>query len=161
MSEFLTWNKKNQDWYFHTKKKHFKKDSNFYKCYYCGGHNINFKQNINEETGQFETKDWRCMECAKELKFEKFSKFTRDYINNIVLSDLNSIYENPVKMIVKVKKGKEVDLKILGPEVGIKSKSEHISYICGKCKNKNQFIIQNEQKNIYQCLNCGFYNILN
>ena len=98
MSEFLTWNKKDQDWNFQSEKKHFKRDSNFYKCYYCGTNKINFKQNFNEESGKFETKEWRCLECAKELKFEKFSKFTRDYINNIILSDLNFIYENPVKL---------------------------------------------------------------
>ncbi len=160
MTECLTWNKKDQDWNFILDKKYIKKDSNFYKCHYCGSNHINFKQYFNEESGKFETKDWRCMECAKELQFEKLSKFTRDFINNLVLSDLNNIYDNPVKLIVKVKKGTEVGLKILGPEVGIKSDSEHVSYKCGKCKNKNQFTLQNEQKNIYQCLNCGFYNIL-
>ena len=160
MSEFLIWNKKEQDWNFQADKKHYKRDSNFYKCYYCGSNHISFKQNFNEESGKFETKDWRCSECAKTLNFEKFSKLTRDFINNFVLNDLNFLYDNPVKMIVKVKKGTEIDLKILGPKVGIKSDSEHISYKCGKCKNKNQFSTKNDQKNIYQCLSCGFYNIL-
>ena len=160
MPEFLTWNKKDQDWNILINKKYSKKDSNFYKCYYCSNIYLDFKLNFNEETGQFESKNWRCLECAKELKFERFSKFTRDFINNLVLNELNFIHDNPVKMLIKVKKGTEVYLKMFGPEVGVKSKSEHISYICGKCKNKNQFSIKNDQRKTYQCLNCGFFNIL-
>ncbi len=157
MSEFLKWNKKEHDWDI---QKRSKRDDKFFKCYYCGKGNTKFDQKFNGETGQFESKDWRCLECSKALKFEKLSKVTRNFITNVFLKELNFILDNPVKMLIKVKKGTEVDLKMLGPEVGIKSKSEHISYICGKCKNKNQFVIKNYQRKLYQCSNCGFFNIL-
>lgn len=156
----MIWDKKDQAWHDSEKKKFRKQDKDFMRCPYCHKDDYAFFFDINKDTDKFELKEWVCGNCAKKVNFEDLSELTLDYIKNIYLMEVNIVYENPVKMIIKTKKGKEIDFKILGPQVGLKSGTESINYICGNCKNKNQFTIVNKEKSVYQCKNCGNYNIL-
>ena len=160
MSIYLYWNKKIQDWNIINLKKFGKKFKDFYKCPHCNADDLDFTLYYREDLKKFKSKDWICHKCAKKISLKALSEETKDFINNLVLKELDLIYNNPVKIFVKNKKGKEVDFKVLGPQIGIKSETESVDYICGSCKKKNQFNVQDKSKNIYQCLNCGYYNIL-
>jgi len=160
MSTYLSWNKKIQDWNLINLKKYKKKFKDFWECPHCNSNNLDFTLYYREDLKKFKSKDWICHECTRKINLNALSEETKNFINNLVLKELDLIYNNPVKIIVKNKKGKEVDLKVLGPQIGIKSGTESIDYICGICKNKNQFNVQDESKNIFQCLNCDFYNTI-
>ena len=160
MSTYLQWNEKTQDWNLINLKKFKKISKDFYKCPHCNGGDLDFTLYFREDLKKFKTKDWICHDCGKKINLKALSEKTKDVINNLVLKELDLIYNNPIKLIVKNKKGIEVDVKVLGPQIGIKSQTESVDIICGNCTHKNHFKVQEKTKNIYQCLNCGFYNVL-
>lgn len=63
-------------------------------------------------------------------------------------------------MIPKITEGREISGVAF--EVGGKYKDQckSISYKCGKCKKSDRFIKLESKADTYQCIKCGYVNIL-
>jgi len=156
MSNFLRWMKGKKYWTIVNWEGFKKEDKDLFKCPLCKSDNLKWDMDFNEEQKRFIDHDWRCLNCAENIRFNQLSEKTQKFIKNLVLRDLNGLYNNPVRMIVKFKKGKEVNLS----KIGFRIDTESATFICGSCKKKNNFKVLDKEKHIFQCLNCGLYNLL-
>ncbi|KKN63923.1 hypothetical protein LCGC14_0496960 [marine sediment metagenome] len=168
-NSFALWNKKNLSWVMNPPKKLKKKM--VFQCPHCdrifpeiGLHTIKdlkFKVSFDLDSREFNLSDWICTKCASEINFETLSQELKNFINNLFIKNIQMKYLQPVLMIVKIKGGKEISGKALETGATYKSNQSAINYICGSCKNKNQFLtIRPNTKKIYQCRKCGFLNIV-
>lgn len=122
---------------------------------------LKFRISFNLDSRTFKLSEWTCVNCASELDTNTFSKELKNFIKNLFLRYVELKYLQPAMMIVKIKGGKEVSGKALETGGSYKSIQKTIIFICGHCKNKNQFqIIGSKESKIYQCRKCGVFNSL-
>jgi len=143
---------------------HINNNDEFLMCPHCLKDNseittfLSYSYGIDYDEGKVYVKDFVCDTCLKNINFKDLTEITQNYYNNVFLRDLNVVYNNRVKMIIKNKKGKTIKAGAFKVKVGLNFNSETTTYICGNCKNKNSFNPMTE--GIYLCKECGYVNIL-
>lgn len=170
---FIIWNKRTGSWVVNPPKKlrkhlpipcphcqyHIKKKNRFHLKKKILG--IRFMIGYDLDENIIKLEDWVCVHCSNKLDFDNFPQEIKNFFNNLFLRDLITYYLKPSLLILKIKSGKEFSGKALETGVTYKTSQRSVIFICGNCKNKNQFqIVKSKNRNTYQCLNCGKINVL-